>query len=228
MADFVCCLVSDCVADRYLQCVLPAQLPLSDWALDSFVAASGQLPARTHVMAMLLADHLVVYYVASDHNRSPLAAQPEILFGSWRRAHAVQCDENYQSWCLSISAVVLAAEGDVGLWASVDTAEPAVAAAAAAAAGAAGAAAVAGAVDTVEGAVDTGYTAAVRRVHTLAHAPVAVQSRPLQQLAGGTLLQMTKFGREQARRWVAVGMLSCPSVMQWTKLHQQHASCQWL
>ena len=131
MTDFVCCLVSDWVADQYLQCVLPAQLPLSDWLLDSFVAASGQLPARTHVMALLLADHLVVYHVAPDQNRSPLAAQPEILFGSWRRAHAVQCDENYQSWCLSISAVVLAAEGDVGLWASVDTAEPAVAAAAA-------------------------------------------------------------------------------------------------
>ena len=142
--------------------------------------------------------------MASDQNWSLLAAQLETLFGNWTRERAVQCAESCQSCCSSVSAAALAAEGDVGLWASVDTAEPAVAAA------------VVGAVGTVEGAVDTGYTAAVRRVHTLAHAPVAVQSRPLLQLAGGTLLQMTKFGREQARRWVAVGMLSCLSVTQWT------------
>ena len=114
---------------------------------------------------------------------------------------------------MSVSAAVLAAEGDVGLWASVDTAKPVVAAAAAVAAVAA---AVVGAVGTVEGAVDTGYTAAVKRVHTLAHALVAVQSRPLLQLAGGTLLQMTKFGLERAQRWVAVAMLSFLSVTQWT------------
>jgi len=153
--------------------------------------------------------------VASDQNRSLLAAQLETLFGNWPREHAVQSAENCQSCCSSVSAAALAAEGDVGLWASVGTAEPAVAAAAAAAV-AAVAAAVVGAVDTVEGAVDTGYTAAVRRVHTLAHALVAVQSRPLLQLAGGTLLQMTKFGLERAQRWVAAAMLSCLSVTQWT------------
>ena len=150
-------------------------------------------------------------HVASDQNRSLLAAQLETLFGNWTRKRAVQCTQSYQGCCWSVSAAVLAAEGDVGLWASVDTAEPAAAAAVAAAA-----AAVADAVDTVEGAVDTGYTAAVRRVHTLAHAAVAVQSRPLLQLAVGTLLQMTRFGQEQAQRWVAVGRLSCLSVMQWT------------
>ena len=139
----------------------------------------------------------------------------EILFGSWTREHAVQCAESCQSCCSLVSAAALAAEGDVGLWASVDAAEPAVAAAAAAAV-AAVAAAVAGAVGTVEGAADTGYTAAVRRVQTLAHALVAVQSRPLLQLAGGTLLQMPKFGLERAQRWVAVGMLSFLSVTQWT------------
>ena len=139
----------------------------------------------------------------------------EILFGSWTREHAVHCAESCQSCCSSFSAAVLAAEGDIGLWASVDTAEPA-AAAAAAAAVAAVAAAVAGAVGTVQGAVDTGYTAAVRRVHTVVHALVAVQSRPLLQLAGETLLQTTRFGQEQAQRWVAVGILSFLSMMQWT------------
>jgi len=157
-----------------------------------------------------------VYHVASDQDHSPLAAQMEILFGSWTREHAVQCAESCQSCCSSVSAAALAAEGDVGLWASVDAAEPAVAAVAAAAAAAVAAVAVAGAVGTVEGAADTGYTAAVRRVQTLAHALVAVQSRPLLQLAGGTLLQMPKFGLERAQRWVAVGMLSFLSVTQWT------------
>jgi len=148
--------------------------------------------------------------VASDQNRSLLAAQVETLFGNWPRERAVQSAENCQSCCSSVSAAALAAEGDVGLCAT----EPAAAAAAVAADAAA--AAVVGAVDTLEGAVDTGYTAAVRRVHTLAHALVAVQSRPLLQLAVGTLLQMTKFGLERAQRWVAAGALSFLSVTQWT------------
>lgn len=147
--------------------------------------------------------------MASDQNWSLLAAQVETLFGNWPRERAVQSAENCQSCCSSVSAAALAAEGDVGLCAT----EPAAAAAAVAADAAA---AVVGAVDTLEGAVDTGYTAAVRRVHTLAHALVVVQSRPLLQLAVGTLLQMTKFGLERAQRWVAAGALSFLSVTQWT------------